>query len=162
PGADNNNGGEDTGGGNAGGDTGGQEDRQCVNGGKEVACTTKYGTWDGECYVKAADPQPPKSDPVWGDHTDGVIVARTCGSFDSNGILRSSTIVTVSTWAPSAPGDAGPSPAELAHRAVAQMNLDMGRIGATPTPLEQDPDSLGAVGTPIWLWVDNPAPNTTG
>src|SRR5699024_7576232 len=129
---------------------------------KEVACTTKYGTWDGECYVKAADPQPPKSDPVWGDHTDGVIVARTCGSFDSNGILRSSTIVTVSTWAPSAPGDAGPSPAELAHRAVAQMNLDMGRIGATPTPLEQDPDSLGAVGTPIWLWVDNPAPNTTG
>lgn len=148
-------------GGDAGGGTSGQDERQCVADGKEVPCTTEHGSWDGECYVEVADPQPPKSAPIWGGRTSGVILARTCpGPGDNPWNIGTGIVITI--WAPSAPGDTGPSPAELAHQAVAQMNLDMGQIGATPTPLEENPDSLGAVGTPIWLWVDNPGPTTTG
>lgn len=49
-------------------------------------------------------------------------------------------------------------PAELAQTAVSQMGLEAPEIASTPN----DPDTLGAVGLPVWFWVANPGETTTG
>lgn len=49
-------------------------------------------------------------------------------------------------------------PAELAQTAVSEMDLTAPTIASTPN----DTETLGAVGLPVWLWVDNPGPSTTG
>lgn len=155
-------GGDDGGGGNA-------EpigDRECTYGIYTVECQTSAGIWNGVCYVKVADPQPDQDHPVWAGHEDedGVIIQ--CTAYDAsgaedcdadNGCPRGVSL----RWA-AGPPDEGPSPDELARRAVAAMQLTMGEIGSTPPPVTTAADSLGAVGTPIWLWVANQAPNTTG
>ncbi|MBP2407301.1 hypothetical protein JOF44_000204 [Brachybacterium fresconis] len=38
------------------------------------------------------------------------------------------------------------------------MHLEAPEVASTPN----DPDTLGAVGLPVWLWVANPGPTTTG
>lgn len=65
--------------------------------------------------------------------------------------------------APQAPAPAQPAapqvdPAELAQTAVSKMHLKAPEVASTPN----DPDTLGAVGLPVWLWVANPGPTTTG
>lgn len=65
-------------------------------------------------------------------------------------------------WSPDAPAPAGPSAEELAQDAVAAMDLSMGQIGSTPPSSTGAPSSVGTIGLPIWLWIANPAPNTTG
>lgn len=42
------------------------------------------------------------------------------------------------------------------------MNLSMGQIGSTPPASSGSPDAVGTIGLPIWLWIANPAENTTG
>ncbi|MBP2407308.1 hypothetical protein [Brachybacterium fresconis] len=61
---------------------------------------------------------------------------------------------------PAPPQPAAPqvNPAELAQTAVSQMHLTAPEIASAPN----DPDTLGAVGLPVWLWVANPGPTTTG
>ncbi|MBP2407310.1 hypothetical protein [Brachybacterium fresconis] len=59
---------------------------------------------------------------------------------------------------PSGGPAARPSPAEVAQTAVSQMHLVAPQIASAPN----DPDTLGAVGLPVWLWVANPGPTTTG
>jgi hypothetical protein len=49
-------------------------------------------------------------------------------------------------------------PAELAQTAVSQMGLEAPEISSTPN----NPDTLGAVGLPVWFWVANPGATTTG
>ncbi|WP_345375747.1 hypothetical protein [Promicromonospora umidemergens] len=56
----------------------------------------------------------------------------------------------------------GPSAEELAERAVASMNLATGAIGSTPPASTSDPDAIGTIGLPIWLWIANRAENTVG
>lgn len=67
---------------------------------------------------------------------------------------------TPATPAPAAPGAPAPQidPGVLAQQAVSQMTLEAPRIASTP----DDPDTMGAVGLPVWFWVDNPGPTTTG
>jgi hypothetical protein len=43
-----------------------------------------------------------------------------------------------------------------------KLNLTMGQIGSTPPATTSSPNAVGAIGLPIWLWIANPAPNTTG
>lgn len=50
------------------------------------------------------------------------------------------------------------NPAELAQTAVSQMGLEAPEISSTPN----NPDTLGAVGLPVWFWVANPGATTTG
>ncbi|GAA1490637.1 hypothetical protein GCM10009626_33830 [Brachybacterium sacelli] len=50
------------------------------------------------------------------------------------------------------------SPAAVAQTAVSKMHLRAPRVESTPN----DSDTLGAVGLPVWLWVANPGPTTTG
>lgn len=42
------------------------------------------------------------------------------------------------------------------------MNLQMGQIGSTPPATASNPNAVGAIGLPIWLWIANPANNTIG
>lgn len=148
-------GGSDEGGGGSGG---GEGPTTCSYGPLTVPCTSSAGTWVGNCYVQPADPPPPQDDPIWGGNTDGVIVVCTpppCINAGGNTIPDCPEISQY--WAPSVPG-AAIDPAALARQAVADMNLTMGEIGTTP-PAGGDPS---LVGLPIWLWVTNPAENTTG
>lgn len=124
--------------------------------GHEVDCETEWGVWTGSCYERPKDPQPPYEDPIWGGRTEGVIVECTIALDPTD--WTGATVVTTARWAATASGAVGPSPLELAERAVAAMNLDMGTIGTTP-PAGTNPS---LVGLPIWLWVTNPAENTTG
>lgn len=50
-------------------------------------------------------------------------------------------------------------PEVLARRAIEQMGLQAITIGIVPEP---GPDSIGLVGLPVWMWVDQPAPTTWG
>lgn len=42
------------------------------------------------------------------------------------------------------------------------MNLSMGQIGSTPPATTSNQNAVGTIGLPIWLWIANQAPNTTG
>ncbi|MEU4385980.1 hypothetical protein [Promicromonospora sp. NPDC023805] len=42
------------------------------------------------------------------------------------------------------------------------MMLSTGQPGSTPPSSNGASSSVGAIGLPIWLWIANPAPNTTG
>lgn len=140
---------------------GGNETRECTHRGGPIECETSAGTWNGHCYVKVADPQPEADNPVWGGREpgDGVIIQCTAPDVpaldcDADGGCPGGVSLQ---WAAAAPG-AGPSPAALARQALAQMQLRMGSIGSTPP----EGTTASLVGLPIWLWVSDPAPNTTG
>ncbi|MBL0888135.1 hypothetical protein [Myceligenerans indicum] len=60
-------------------------------------------------------------------------------------------------WAPSEA--AAPDPVDLARRAVSRMDFAAVDIGIVP---QDDPDHVGVVGMPVWMWVENPAPATVG
>jgi len=136
-------------------------DRECTYGpGTTVECETSAGIWNGTCYVKVADPQPDKDHPVWAGHEDDDGVIIQCTAYDAERMdcdADGGCGPGVSLRWAAGPPDEGPSPAELARRAVAQMNLAAGDIGITPNNAEP-----AIYGFPTWLWVDNPAENTTG
>lgn len=119
----------------------------------EQQCTSRYGVWsfDRNCYVAPADPQPPLTDQIWDNHTDGVIL--TCIVSDA---LRDAAYYF---WAAS---PAPPDPETLARRAVEYMNLSAIRIGSFPWTLDKSPRSMGIIGWNVWLWIDNPSPHTYG
>lgn len=122
---------------------------------EQMPCEDGRSRWSNDqgCYVSLADPQPPKTDPVWEGHSDGAIYE--CYSPDLVG-----TRLTVQ-WAPTAPigAVAPPDPRVLAQRAVAAMELRAIRIGIVP---EARPGSVGVIGLPTWMWVDEPSRNTWG
>ena len=75
---------------------------------------------------------------------------------------------TAQPAAPAQPAPADPAapaepvvtvdPAVLAQQAVSSMGLEAPEIASTPN----NPDTLGAVGLPVWFWASNPGPTTTG
>ncbi|MEU2200973.1 hypothetical protein [Isoptericola sp. NPDC019482] len=163
--------GDDGSGGGGGGGGGGS--RKCFWGeDREVPCVTDAGVYNGSCYLKLMDPQPAKEGDMysgtWGDHEDGYIVMCTPPRDECIEDMDGATeylhyCAPAPMWqADPPPTDIGPSPAELADRAYARMQLRMGDIGSTPPSTEVDGDAIGLVGMPIWLWVADPAPNTTG
>lgn len=149
-------GGSDGGGSNAGDDGGRGSTAACVTtAGTEVPCVTDLGTWTGTCYARIADPQPDLDHPAWEGNEDGYIIECTATTPDG------SITATAYYWAPAPPG-AIADPRQLAAEAVAAMNLTMGEIGTAPPSIDADPDAMALVGLPIWLWIANPAENTTG
>lgn len=127
-------------------------DEKCTNHrGEEIPCATALGTWTGQCYARAASPQPAADDPIWESRTEGVIIE--CVTPNPGGTY----FIVRRYWAMSTPAP-GPDPYDVAREAVASMRLTMGEIGVTP-PVGTVPS---VVGVPIWLWVANPAENTTG
>ncbi|WP_123812800.1 hypothetical protein [Myceligenerans xiligouense] len=140
------------GGGDPGGDNGGTG-RTCEFKGDEIECTSDYGSWDGRCYVRVADPQPPKDSSYWEGNEDGVIIE--CTPYTCIDVVDVNSCQGHSyQWAPNPPSAPQASPEELARRAVAAMNLTMGDIGSTP-PASANENAMGQLGLPIWLWVAN-------
>lgn len=117
-----------------------------------------FATVDGQQCVPAglSKPQPPKSEPVWGGHTDGAIydcvVAPRGGGMAMAGL-------TLKFWAKAAPKVTPPDPATLARQAVSAMRLGAVGVGIVPEPR---PGSVGLVGMPNWMWVDQPSARTWG
>jgi hypothetical protein len=156
-------GGGDTGPGEGGGGGGDNGPRECTYNDWPIACETNLGTWNGYCHVRVADPQPGKDDPVWEGNDEGVILTCSSPGCISGGgyYVPGSCPDGDSFWSATAPPP-GPSEAELAQTAVAGMNLRVGAIGSTPPSTDVKADSMGIVGVPTWLWIADPADNTTG
>lgn len=149
--------GGDGGGGDGGDDGSGLSSAACVTSwGQEVSCVTEMGYWTGSCWAQAMDPQPDPDHMAWGGREDGVILE--CSLFEEG---TDTWAQAFTYWAPSAPGELA-NPRQLADEAVAAMNLTMGDIGTAPPSIDQNPDAMGLVGLSIWLWVADPAENTTG
>lgn len=156
-------GGNDGGGEENGGDNGG-DPQTCERFGEEVPCSTEYGTWNGRCYVRNANPQPPAGDPAWEGHVPGdgiVLECTTPACAEAGGNLENCPGHSY-YWSATPAAAVGPTAEELAQEAVAAMNLSTGQPGSTPPSSTGAPGSVGAIGLPIWLWIANPAPNTTG
>lgn len=156
------------GGGDDGGEDGGNPDggsgapQQCDYLGNEIPCSSSYGSWDGDCYVRAAAPQPPQGSGAWEGHDDGYILECTPYACAQAGGDLTNCPGHSFYWSPDAPAPVGPSAEELAQNAVVWMNLSMGQIGSTPPASSGSQNAVGTIGLPIWLWIANPADNTTG
>lgn len=155
--------GGDDGGSDGGGEgnPGGGEPRVCRFKGEEVPCSTSYGWWNGRCYERVFSDDPQDGND-WEGHTDGFLVECTPPECARNDTPPDDCEGYSVYWRPEAPAAPGPSAEELARRAVASMNLSMGQIGSTPPSSSGSPDTVGTIGLPIWLWIANPAENTTG
>jgi hypothetical protein len=95
--------------------------------------------------VQLANPQPPAGDEGWegNDPADGGVYTFACPQPNGS--------VTLEThFLEEAP--ALPSASELAQQAIGQLNLVGAQIGIAP-----DPDGVGLVGVPVWLWTENTA-----
>lgn len=141
-------GGGDTGGGGGGGGTGG-------GGGSDIIVLVIDGV---RCtYAGVKDPQPAKDDPVWEGHTNGAIYA--CEVAPQ---VRPGSIIAgyqLPFWATAPPALPPPDPAVLAQQALAAMNLQAVTIGIVPEPRA---GSIGVIGMPTWMWVNNPTQTTMG
>jgi hypothetical protein len=124
--------------------------------GKKLPCSYRGAWWspDKLCYVHAAQPQPPKSDPAWSHHTSGAIYQ--CLPFMGPFGLQN----TVPFWLATAPGPAAVDPAQLARSAIAKMRLRAIDIGLANQP--RPGGRRGYVGAPIWMWVNQPGAQTIG
>lgn len=125
--------------------------RVCMRGDEVVPCKSDQGTWYSpkQCYISPVDPLPPYSDPNWQGHTSGMLYYCRITGF--------ATGTPVLIWfAESVPP---PDPETLARRALARMQLSPITIGIAP---DDNPDSVGLVGMPIWLWAENPSDRTIG
>lgn len=66
-------------------------------------------------------------------------------------------------WLPDGSGEPPPVDLEeVAETILDGMDFEPVEIGLAPRPLEQDPDSIGVVGAPVWMWVANEGPTTWG
>ncbi len=125
--------------------------RVCMRGNDVVPCKSDQGSWYSpeQCYISAVNPPPPFTDPNWQGHTSGSLYScRISG--------RPVGAPYIIWFADSVPP---PDPEALARRAVAQMQLRPITIGIAPN---DDPDSVGLVGMPIWLWAEDPGDQTIG
>jgi len=133
-------------GGSGGSQSGGSGEQKCYHydGKTEVPCRIDGGQWDLEhmCYVRPADPQPPKSDPIWNGHSGGVIMScNVAGNSPYN------------YWAPGPEEAQPPDPEVLAKIAVERMELRPVGMGMWPDRIEGFPGRHTLVGWRNWLWV---------
>lgn len=137
------------------------QERICTYGVEEIPCTYQDRAWNGSCYVKLSDPQPPKSEAIWEGREDGLIV--DCFPYacvfqqDQDNLPRSDCEPPRQQWLPSLPGTVDPE--LLAREAIDTMQLQPIEIGIVP---DDTPDAIGYLGAPAWFWAKEPADNTYG
>ncbi len=126
--------------------------RVCMWDGVVVPCKNELGSWysPSRCWISPVDPLPPYSDVMWHGHTDGALYYCRIAP----GYLTGTPLII---WIGSATPP--PDPEQLAREAVRQMQLRPITIGIAPN---DDPDSVGLVGMPIWLWAADPDDQTMG
>jgi hypothetical protein len=120
-----------------------------------VPCTSRFGYWSNtyNCYLSLVDPPPPADDPAWQDHDPGDGAVYEC--------YQPQTAMFIYVWSQNPPpgSDSGPTPREVAQLAIDQMHLSAIIIGIVPEP---DPQSIGLVGMPVWMWAKAPNEHTFG
>jgi hypothetical protein len=120
-----------------------------------VPCSSEAGYWsnDYNCYISLVAPQPAAGDPSWQGHDAGDGAVYQC--------YQPQTALLVWIWSQGPPPNsgAGPTPGEVAHLAIKDMNLTAINIGIAPEP---GSDSIGLVGMPVWMWATNPDDHTYG
>ena len=123
-----------------------------------VECTSDYGYWSNalDAYIQLVEPQPPVGSPVWAGHTDGAIYRF---SYAMDGTFPGTGGGEFWSATPPAGPAAPPDPAVLAQQAIDAMQLRAIEIGIVP---ETTPGSMGLIGLPTWMWVDQPTENTYG
>lgn len=140
---------------------GGADPQICEFRGEEVPCSSPYGFWNGRCYERVFSDNPQDGND-WEGHDDGYLVECTPPECAQNNTPPDNCDGYVVYWRPSAPVAAGRSAEELAQEAVASLGLGTGEIGSTPPTSSSNPDAVGAVGLPIWLWIADRAANMIG
>ena len=144
------------GGAGTGGGGGSTAPQVCTWGGNEIECEGEYGYWSDSrnCYVSPSAITYPPDSPMWaGHHPEGAIY--TCYNMFLVGTRAYDFWAAAPPSGPAAP----PDPRVLAQQAVAAMQLRAIDVGIVP---EARPGSVGLVGMPNWMWVENPAQNTWG
>jgi hypothetical protein len=123
--------------------------------GKTVSCVDGASRWsnDRQCYVSRLEPQPPAGASVWEGRTPDEGAVYVC----AGGVGTSGYQFWAAT-APAAPAPP-PDPQVVARLAIEDMALRAVDIGIVP---EDRPDRVGAVGMPVWLWVEDVGPHTWG
>ena len=119
--------------------------------GVEVPCVSDQGKWYSpfNCYISPVDPLPPYTDGSWRGHRTGTLwYCRVSG-------LDVGTPLVI--WLPDSTPP--PDPEQLAREAVRNMQLKPITIGIVPN---DDPNSVGLVGMPIWFWAESPSDQTMG
>lgn len=123
--------------------------------GEKVECRSRYGYWSNQyqCYILKVPQPPPANDPVWQGHEPGDGGIYLCT--DQLG-------VAIPMWIASPPDGPGQqiTPLEVAQMAIEQMTMNAVPVGMAPTPVESNAESMGIIGLPVWMWVDNPTATT--
>lgn len=145
--------------------------RECRDEGKVIPWIEKNtGRWwssSAQCYVSAVASPPPPSDPVWQGNTKGAIYSCLIDSAGGmtiggpgDGAMRNQLF-----WS-ATPPDGGPPAAAnlpnartLADQAIARMKMRAPKIGIAP---DDAPGSVGLVGMPVWMWVEDAGKRTMG
>ncbi|MDN5666858.1 MAG: hypothetical protein L0G87_00505 [Renibacterium salmoninarum] len=130
--------------------------------GKEIECSKDGAPYNAAkgCYLKVADPQKPP--PPGKDAAQGAWY--TCSSFppceQSDLGAVTCTNSSVDFWSDTPPpGISTYTPAQAAAQLVKTFQLRGIDIGIVP---KDTPGSVGTVGLPVWMWVNNPQPLTYG
>jgi len=119
--------------------------------GTGIPCKNSYGSWDADtqCYVLLKEPQPPKSDPTWADHTAGAIYSCTAvghGAYAPE---------TVELWLAAPPAAAPPVDfLALATQAEKTLVFNQPTTGRYPSGRLQNGTAYTVVGIPTWFWSD--------
>jgi hypothetical protein len=154
-------GGGDPGGGDGNPGDGGGGPQVCEFRGEEIACSSPYGSWNGRCYERVFSDNPQDGND-WEGHDDGYLVECTPPECAQSNTPPDACDGYAVYWRPSAPVAPGLSAEQLAQQAVASMNLSTGEIGSTPPTASSNPNAVGTIGLPIWLWIAERTNNTIG
>jgi hypothetical protein len=122
-----------------------------------VPCQDNGHWWSNvhQCYMWLADPQPPATDPVWQGHQPGDGAIYGCQ------VLAYGAVPIWLSNPPDRPGEAL-TPVQVAQLAIKNMNMHAISVGLAPTPTEANPQALGVIGVPVWMWVATPTSSTYG
>lgn len=123
-----------------------------------VPCTKNGAYWSNSyhCYISPAKPPPPASDPNWQGHQPGDGAIYNCDQ-PQTGLL-------IEIWSANPPPGAGQqlTPQQVAQLAIKKMNMNAINVGLVPTPTESNPNAMGVIGVPVWMWASNPTSTTYG
>ncbi|WP_297752177.1 hypothetical protein [uncultured Tessaracoccus sp.] len=102
--------------------------RQCHIGNQPIPCTNTFGTWIStrQMWCKPKQPQPPNTDPIWKNNTEGKIYL--CTRPEHTNIADPAMQTT--TWLPNTNPTPPPNPEQLAWKALATIHLQP----TTPQP----------------------------
>lgn len=127
--------------------------------GHRVPCTSKDGYWSNayNCYIQPMKPPlPPANDPAWQGHRPGDGAIYQCYE------PQTSMVMLIWLANPPPPPGLAVTPEQVAQMAIKRMNMRAVTVGLAPSPVEENPKSMGVIGLPVWMWVKDPTSATYG